>query len=101
MAPPLKGETRREHEGESLRTLLLPPTLPCVSTFWWFSFLGTLQCQVLAVGHNGRHPKNWLSGVPSEVVASFADAFTSVSVLAEPALPGDVTAAEGHTCSFR
>ena len=28
------------------------------------------------------------------MVASFADAFTSVSVLAEPALPGDVTAAE-------
>ena len=30
------------------------------------------------------------------MVASFADAYTSVSVLAEPALPGDVTAAEGH-----
>ena len=47
------------------------------------------------MGHNGRHPKDWLSGNPtvqraeqaagtSEVVASFADAFTSVSVLAEP-----------------
>ena len=64
------------------------------------------------MSHTGRHPKNWLSGIPtaqrtvqaaetSEVVASFADAFTSVSVLAEPALPEDVTAAaEFVLCVF-
>ena len=53
----------------------------------------------------GVIPKNGFSCIPtvqfavqaaetSEVVATFADAYTSVSVLAEPALPGDVTAAE-------
>ena len=66
----------------------------------------------LAVGHTERHPENWLSGNPSvqfavqaaetsEVVASFADAFTSVSVLTKPAVPGDLTAAaEFVLCVF-
>ena len=81
-----------------------PPTLPCLSTFF-FSFLGTSQCQVLAVSHTRRHPENWLSGVPppySQLYRQrrplrwwrpFPDAFTAVSVLAKP----DVTAAEGLT----
>ena len=61
------------------------------------------------VSHIGRHPKNWLSGIPtvqgeaagtSETVAFFVDAVTSVTVLAKPAVPGDViTAAEGLVCS--
>ena len=60
----------------------------------------------LAVRHTGRHPENWLSGVPSvqlavhsaetsEVVASVAHAVISVCVLAKPAVPGDVKAAVG------
>ena len=58
------------------------------------------------MSHTGRHPENWLLGIPSvqlavqaaetsDVVAFVADAFTSVTVLAEPALPSDATAAEG------
>ena len=81
-----------------------PPSLVCLCLGFFFS--RRLAVPRLAVSHTGRHPENWLSGTPtvqctvqtaetSEVVASFADAFTSVSVLAEPALPGDVTAAEG------
>ena len=55
------------------------------------------------MGHNGRHPKTGFQVTPlyselaagtSEVVASFADAFTSGCVLTEPAPPEDVTAAE-------
>ena len=86
---------------------MLPPALPCLSTFGGF-LSRHLAVPSLAVGHNGRHPKNWLSGIPtvqrtvqtaetSEVVVSFADAFTSVCVLAKPALLGDATATEGPT----
>ena len=64
------------------------------------------------MGHTGRHPENWLSGISSvqfavqaaetsEVVESFADAFTSDSVLTKPAVPGDLTAAaEFVLCVF-
>ena len=88
-------------------TLVLPPALPCLSTFGGFLYR-PLAVPSLAVGHNGLHPKNWLSGITtvqrtvqtaetSEVVVSFADAFTSVCVLAKPALLGDATATEGPT----
>ena len=84
------------------------PTLPCLSIFRVFSLSRHLAVSSLAVSHNGRHPENWLSGVPSvqkavhsaetsEVVASFADAFTSASALTKPASSGDVTSAEGLT----
>ena len=93
------------NEGESCRLCYShPPSLVCPPLS--SSFLGNLQCQVLAVSHTGRHSQNRLSGIPtvqcavqaagtSEVVASSADALTSVCVLAEPALPGDHTVAEG------
>ena len=95
--------------SESWWTLLwcLVPVLPPYVRFLWdFPFRGTSQCQVLVVSHTGLHPKNWLSGITtvhctvqaeetSEAVASLADAYTSVSVLAKPALPEDATAAEG------
>ena len=62
--------------------------------------------QQSVVSHSGHHPKNWVSGVPtaqgtvqsagtSKQVAYVADAVTSVCVLAKPAVPGDVTAAQG------
>ena len=64
------------------------------------------------MSRTGRHYENWLSGTPtvqctvqtaesSEVVASVADAFTSVTVLTTPAVPGDLTAAaEFVLCVF-
>ena len=87
-----------------------PPSLVCF--FWGVPFSHTLQCQVWPLSHSGRHPENWLSGIPSvnfavqaaetsEVVASFADAFTSVSALPKPAVTGDLTAAaEFVLCVF-
>ena len=57
MATPRKGENK-ENEGESLRTLLLPPTLPCLTTFGVFSARGSAK--ILAVSHTVRHPENWL-----------------------------------------
>ena len=102
--PHTKVETLKRETSRWTLLWCLAPTLQCLPTLG-FSFLGTLQCQVRPRA-TGRHPEDWLSGVPSvqsavqaadtsEVVASFADAHTSVSVLAEPALPSDVTAAEG------
>ena len=68
------------------------PPSPCLPTFGVF-LSRHLAVSSLAVSHTGRHPEDWLSGTSSaqfavqaaensEVVASFADAFTSVSVLA-------------------
>ena len=73
----------------------LAPTHPPLSVHLW----ARSSAKFLAVSHTGRHPKNWLSGIPSvqsavqvaetsKVVASLADAYTPVSVLAKPALPG-------------
>ena len=72
------------------------------------SFTGTLQCQVWPWATTGVIPRTRFSGIPtvqqtvqtaetSEVVVSFADAFTSVCVLAKPALLGEATATEGLT----
>ena len=111
MATPQRGKHRRVKRVLSLAGLFCgawhPSSLPKFGTFGC-SFLGTSQCQVLAVSHTGRQPKNWLSCIPSvqfavqaaetsEVVAFFADAFTSVCVLAQPASSGDNTTAEGFT----
>ena len=56
-----------------LQTLLLPPTLPCLSTFGVL-FL-SLHCRVplaergrksgLTQDMLGHQPKNWLSGIPT------------------------------------
>ena len=87
--------------------MLLLPTLPCLSAFGVFlavpssdskphwapsqglaSGISIVQCTVQAAG-------------TSEGVASFDDAFTSVSMLAKSALAGDVTAAaEFILCVF-
>ena len=73
--------------------------------FFSFSF-SLFSCKVPRDDHitDGHHPKNWFSGIPtvhgavqaaetSGVVASAADAFTSVTVLTTPSVPGDLTAA--------
>ena len=84
-----------------------PPSLGCF--LWGFSLY--LALKVPRDDHitDGHHPKNWFSGIPtvqgavqaaeiSEVGASVADAFTSVTVLTTPSVPGDLTATEGsHT----
>ena len=109
MATPHKGEhTKGETGSESWWTLLWclwrPPSLPGLFP------LGFSLFSALKVPHDdrsitdGHHPKNWFSGIPtvqgavqaaetSKVVASVADAFTSVTVLTTPSVPGDLTAA--------
>ena len=103
-----KVKTRKGERGWVLQTLLPPPTLPYLSTFR-VSLSRHLAVSSLAVIHTGRHPETWLSGITtavqaagtSEVVASFADAHTSASVLTKPAVPGDLTtAAEFVLCVF-
>ena len=72
---------------------LAPSHPPWVVSFQVF-LSRHLAVSSLAVSHTGRHPEDWFSGIPSvqsavqaaettEVVASFADAHTSVSVLAD------------------
>ena len=107
MATPHKGEHTTVKRVLSFGGLLSgasgPPSLPELfpSGFSLFSALKVPRDDHITDGH---HPKNRFSGIPtvqravqavetSEVVASVADAFTSVTVLTTPSVPGDLTAA--------
>ena len=83
------GAAREKQSGAALPSST-PPALP-LCFVWGF----------LAAGHDGRHPKNWLSGNPTVQLAvqaaetnlegaAFVEVSTSSVTTAQTALPGNV-----------